>query len=99
MNFDFTKDQLHVTVRDTGIGIKEEDRQRLFDMFCRLETSLSTSTSGIGLGLSISYQIVNALGGNITINPLSPGSPDGTSITFVVKAYSIMSISSTRIEE
>ena len=54
MCFDFTKDELLVTVRDTGIGIKEEDRKRLFEMFCRLESSLSTNTSGIGLGLSIS---------------------------------------------
>ena len=54
MSFDFTKDELLVTVRDTGIGIKEEDRKRLFEMFCRLESSLSTNTSGIGLGLSIS---------------------------------------------
>ena len=53
MSFDFTKDELLVTVRDTGIGIKDEDRQRLFDMFCRIETSLSSNTSGIGLGLSI----------------------------------------------
>ena len=54
ISYEFTSDELLVTVRDTGIGIKEEDRQKLFDMFCRIETSLSINTSGIGLGLSIS---------------------------------------------
>ena len=66
-------------------------------MFCRLETSLSTNTSGIGLGLSICNKIVLALGGKININPLSSGSPQGTSITFYVKAYPILSNSSSRI--
>jgi C4-dicarboxylate-specific signal transduction histidine kinase len=65
-------------------------------MFCRIETSLSSNTSGIGLGLSICNQIVLALGGKITINTLSPGSPQGTSITFYVKAYPVLSISSSR---
>ncbi len=51
--YQFSNDELKVTVADTGIGIKEEDRKKIFDMFCRIETSIKTSTSGIGLGLSI----------------------------------------------
>ena len=52
--YDFSKNELQVTVKDTGIGIKESDRQKLFDMFCRIETTLNSNTSGIGFGLSIS---------------------------------------------
>ncbi len=54
MQYDYRNDELKVTVSDTGIGIKEEDRQKIFDMFCRIEKSINTNTSGIGLGLSIS---------------------------------------------
>jgi len=54
MSFDYRSNELKVSVADTGIGIKEEDREKIFDMFCRIEKSIKTSTSGIGLGLSIS---------------------------------------------
>ena len=40
-------------VTDTGIGITEEDQQKLFRMFGKLSSSASINTSGIGLGLFI----------------------------------------------
>ena len=53
------KDALKITVKDTGIGIKQEDRNKLFTLFGKLDgSSQVNNTSGIGLGLSICMKIV-----------------------------------------
>lgn len=44
---------LQFKVQDTGIGIKQEDRSKIFTMFGKLESTAKMNTSGIGLGLSI----------------------------------------------
>ena len=54
-----------VTVTDTGIGIKDADKNRIFDMFNKIENTLCSNTSGIGMGLSISRKILSGLGGSI----------------------------------
>eukprot|EP00347_Sterkiella_histriomuscorum_P021176 403334959 len=59
-----TKD-IVFSVQDTGIGIKEEDRQKLFTMFGKLESSRTVNTSGIGIGLTICKKIVESFGGQI----------------------------------
>ncbi len=52
---------LQVEVRDTGVGIPPEDRDRIFDPF------FSTRPDGSGLGMSISHQIVHEHGGFIDL--------------------------------
>jgi signal transduction histidine kinase len=52
------------SVRDTGRGIAEEDRERIFQSFTRLDES----GTGAGLGLTISRQIVTALGGQLNVD-------------------------------
>ena len=52
-------------VEDTGIGIKEEDQKKLFNLFGFLDSSKELNTEGIGLGLHISSMIVNQFDGNI----------------------------------
>jgi signal transduction histidine kinase len=47
-----------ISVSDTGIGIKEEDHQKLFKAFTRLESHLTESTSGTGLGLYLTDKLV-----------------------------------------
>ena len=54
-----------VDVRDQGIGISEEDQQRIFQQFERI--SARQAVAGLGLGLFISEQIVAAHGGTITV--------------------------------
>jgi len=54
-----------VDVRDQGIGISEENQQRIFQQFERI--SARHSVAGLGLGLFISEQIVTAHGGTITV--------------------------------
>ncbi|TNV84152.1 hypothetical protein FGO68_gene1404 [Halteria grandinella] len=56
---------LEITVCDTGIGIREQDRDRIFELFGKLETTEHVNTSGIGLGLSICKKIIEGLGGEL----------------------------------
>lgn len=56
-----------VRVTDYGPGIPDEDRDRLFDAFFRVDRSRTKSTGGFGLGLSISKRIVEAHGGTIAV--------------------------------
>jgi signal transduction histidine kinase len=52
-------------VCDTGIGIRPEDLDKLFQPFHQLESGLSRRHEGTGLGLAICKNLVNLLGGQI----------------------------------
>ena len=58
---------LHFSVKDTGIGIREEDLSKLFSSFERLELSKNRYIQGTGLGLNIAKQLVSAMGGTIDV--------------------------------
>jgi PAS domain S-box-containing protein len=58
---------VHVIVWDTGIGIAQEDIERLFQPFVQLDTRLSREYIGVGLGLAMAYRIVNSHGGRIEV--------------------------------
>ncbi len=55
------------SVRDTGIGIKEEERERLFKAFSQADTSTTRKYGGTGLGLVISSMLVKKMGGEIKL--------------------------------
>jgi len=54
-------------VIDTGIGIKEEDRGKIFESFRQIDSGLTRKYDGTGLGLSISKRLVELMGGRIWI--------------------------------
>jgi heavy metal sensor kinase len=70
MSLEKDDDRAVITIQDTGIGIPEPDRQRIFDRFYRCDQS--RNTPGNGLGLSHVRAIVRAHGGDITVES-SPG--------------------------
>ncbi|MGF7146176.1 two-component system phosphate regulon sensor histidine kinase PhoR [Anaerotaenia torta] len=56
-----------ITVEDTGVGIPEDARQRIFERFYRVDKGRSKKVGGTGLGLSIVKHIVNYYGGSVEL--------------------------------
>jgi len=63
--YNYDKTRIKVEIKDTGIGINEEDIAKLFSPFGKLQSSQEINTSGVGLGLSISKMVVNKLNGDV----------------------------------
>ncbi|KQV90822.1 transcriptional regulator [Massilia sp. Root351] len=57
--------QLHLTVRDTGIGIAPDRLEAIFDPFTQADPSMTRRYGGTGLGTTISRQLVQLMGGRI----------------------------------
>ncbi len=72
-------DEISFLVRDTGIGIAPEARERIFREFEQADERIARSYGGTGLGLSISERIVKRMGGRITLE-----SQPGVGSTFAV---------------
>jgi PAS domain S-box-containing protein len=64
--------QVHLSVRDTGIGIAEDRLEGIFDAFAQADASTTRRFGGTGLGTTISRQLVERMGGRITVNSV-PG--------------------------
>lgn len=61
---------LKMVVRDTGIGIRKEDLQHLYDSFRRADVHNNLRVEGSGLGLSITKQLVDLMGGEISVDSI-----------------------------
>jgi signal transduction histidine kinase len=59
------KGLIEISVQDSGIGIKGEDLQRIFNPFEQVESSASRKYQGSGLGLSLARRLVELHGGKI----------------------------------
>ena len=71
---------VEVSVTDHGGGIAENEQEKVFERFYRIEDPLTMRTGGSGLGLHISRQLARAMGGDVTLN-----SSPGHGCTFVLR--------------
>ena len=62
--------RLIITVKDTGIGIKKENIDKLFTRFQRFDEKSNGTIEGTGLGLAITKQLVEMMGGNIVVSSI-----------------------------
>jgi diguanylate cyclase (GGDEF)-like protein len=76
---------IRFTVQDTGIGIREEDRERIFDEFEQASSSYAQKYGGVGLGLALTRKLVELHGGMITVES-TPG--EGSTFTFLIPVTS-----------
>lgn len=60
-------DRVRLTVRDTGIGIAQDDLERIFEEFAQIENPLQRRVKGTGLGLPLSRRLAELLGGSVSV--------------------------------
>jgi CheY-like chemotaxis protein len=66
-------DELHITVRDTGIGLTAEGLAKLFESFSQADSSTTRKYGGTGLGLAISRRLAELMGGTMWADSAGPG--------------------------
>ncbi len=76
-------EMVRVVVRDTGIGISEENLNKIFNPFIQIDSSMKRSFEGTGLGLSLVKKFVEMHGGNIRVQSKLG---EGTAFTFELPA-------------
>ncbi len=59
--------QVELTIKDTGIGMNEDFKEQLFKKFVQEDASIARKHGGTGLGLAISYELIQLMGGTITV--------------------------------
>ena len=69
------EDTVHISVKDTGIGIAPEDHARVFDEFSQVESPIQRKVKGTGLGLPLCKRLAELLGGRVQlVSALGAGS-------------------------
>ena len=79
------RDTVEIEVTDSGIGIKEEHREAIWEDFRQVDQSITREFGGTGLGLSITRKLVEALGGEIR---LASEFREGSTFTIVLPVRS-----------
>lgn len=75
---------LVIKVKDTGIGIPENQQQHIFDRFYQLDNSHTRKIDGTGIGLSLTKELVKLMEGSIDVKSPPTGSNKGTEFTVIL---------------
>ncbi len=75
--------RIEVSVSDTGIGMNDDQKERIFQPFMQADNTITRKFGGTGLGLVISKRIINLLGGDISVQSRLN---EGTTFTFSIQA-------------
>ncbi len=73
---------LHFAIRDTGIGIPQEQRERIFESFAQVDSSVARRFGGSGLGLAITSQLLELMDGRLAVES-EPGA--GSTFSFLLR--------------
>ena len=65
LDISYANDTLNIKVSDTGIGIKDEDKERVFSAFTRFSNAVATGKEGFGIGLSTAKMLVDLMKGKV----------------------------------
>ncbi|MDP9211676.1 MAG: ATP-binding protein [bacterium] len=90
------EERIVIEIRDTGIGIKPENLERIFEKFYREQNELSVAAGGSGLGLTITKELVERQGGMLTIAS-TPEAGTTVRLTFKRAADSVTPVESETI--
>lgn len=74
VNQNFNNNTLIISIKDEGIGIKEEDLSKIFNKFSRVDSPLTRKIQGNGLGLYITKTLVEKMNGEINVESSEKGS-------------------------
>jgi signal transduction histidine kinase len=67
------EEKIYLLIKDTGVGISNEDHKKLFNEFSQLDNAIQKEHKGSGLGLSISRKMAKLLGGDVILSSLGEG--------------------------
>ncbi len=79
--------RMNIEVRDTGVGLSEEQQIKLFQPFTQADNSTTRKFGGTGLGLVLSQRLALALNGKITINTSTVGGGSSFGVSFETTVY------------
>jgi CheY-like chemotaxis protein/HPt (histidine-containing phosphotransfer) domain-containing protein/anti-sigma regulatory factor (Ser/Thr protein kinase) len=79
---------LVITVKDTGIGIREEDINKLFESFTRVDEKRNSNIEGTGLGLNLTKKLTDLMRGEITVSSVyNQGSVFTAKLPQIIKSW------------